>query len=70
MKIYNSLLELIGNTPLLNIARYCEACTCKTKILAKIEAFNPCGSAKDRIARGMIEAMEEELLSLYELTME
>ena len=54
----NSVLELIGNTPIVKINKIVKknsAC-----IFAKIESFNPCGSIKDRICRSMIETAEKE----------
>ena len=58
-KIYNSLTELIGNTPLLNIKNYNLENAPATTILAKLEYFNPAGSAKDRVAFAMIETAEK-----------
>lgn len=55
MKIHNSLCELIGKTPLLKISNYAAAKNLKAQLIAKLEYFNPAGSAKDRIARQMIE---------------
>ena len=48
--IYNSLTDLIGRTPLLRLSKYAPDC----QILAKLEYFNPGGSAKDRVAARMI----------------
>ena len=60
-KISNSLLELIGATPLLNASRYAaKAGVDKAVILAKLEYLNPTGSAKDRAALFMIEDAEEK----------
>lgn len=59
-KIYNSIEELIGKTPVLeakNIEKECNLCA---KLLVKIEALNPTGSAKDRAALYMIEQAEKE----------
>ena len=58
-KVYKSLLELIGNTPLLELTRYNQAEALEAKILGKLEYFNPLGSVKDRIAYGMIIDAEE-----------
>ena len=59
--INKSALELIGNTPLLAISRYCEARGVEgVTVLAKLEYLNPAGSVKDRTALAMIEAAEEE----------
>lgn len=52
--IYHSLTELIGSTPLLSLEKFCEKKGIKSEIIAKIEAFNPAGSAKDRVAYQMI----------------
>ena len=55
MKFANSLLDLIGNTPLLKLNRYMGAVNAKANIFAKLEYFNPLGSIKDRAALCMIE---------------
>lgn len=52
--IYNSITELIGNTPLFHPAHLCEILKINTNLLCKLESFNPAGSAKDRIAAAMI----------------
>lgn len=59
-KIAEKLTDLIGNTPLLALNNYGEALGLSAKVLAKLEYFNPAGSAKDRIAVAMIEAAEKE----------
>lgn len=59
-KIYKSLAELIGNTPLLELKSYDEQLELKATILGKLEYFNPAGSVKDRIAKAMIEDAEEQ----------
>lgn len=59
MKIFNSLSELVGNTPLLKLNNYCEKKGITANIFAKLEYFNPAGSAKDRIAKNIIEAAEQ-----------
>lgn len=59
-KIYKSLTELIGRTPLLEIANYSKKYDLKATVLAKLEYFNPAGSVKDRIAKAMIEDAEEK----------
>ncbi|MCX5633707.1 MAG: cysteine synthase A [Phycisphaerae bacterium] len=56
-KIYNNLIETIGNTPLVRINALN---TGEAQVLAKIEFFNPCGSVKDRIGLAMIEAAEKQ----------
>ena len=57
MKIYNSIEELVGGTPLLALGRYGKCAG--AKIFAKLEYLNPAGSAKDRIAREMIAEAEK-----------
>ncbi len=57
-KIYNSLTELIGNTPLLELSNYNKINNLKAKIVAKLEYFNPAGSVKDRVAKAMIDDAE------------
>ena len=59
-KIAEKLTDLIGNTPLLALNNYGKALELPVKVLAKLEYFNPAGSAKDRIAIAMIEAAEKE----------
>ncbi len=59
-KIYKSVEELIGNTPLLELtALECEFAL-HTKILAKVESFNPAGSVKDRVAKAIIDDAEKQ----------
>ncbi len=52
--INNNVLELIGNTPMVYLKKYCEKHNTKGKIIAKIESFNPSGSVKDRASFEMI----------------
>lgn len=59
-RVYGSILETIGNTPLVHIERYARQAGCQGEILAKLEFFNPLSSVKDRIAISMLEAMEAE----------
>ena len=59
-KIYNSVAELIGHTPLLQANNFSKANNLKVNILVKLEYFNPAGSVKDRIAKAMIEQAEKE----------
>ena len=54
MKVYNSVLELIGNTPLIRLHKIEEAYHLKAHLYAKVEKFNPGGSVKDRVAYQMI----------------
>ena len=57
-KIYNSIAELVGNTPLLKLSHYIENNKIEANIIAKVEYFNPAGSVKDRIAKAIIEDYE------------
>ena len=58
MAIYSSVTELIGNTPMLSLSRFAAAEGVTATLLAKLEAQNPAGSAKDRVALAMIEDAE------------
>ncbi len=57
-KIYNSIYELTGRTPLLELTNIEKELNLKAKLLAKLECFNPAGSVKDRVAVKMIEDAE------------
>lgn len=59
-KIHQSLTELIGRTPLLQLNKYSAAKGARANIIAKLEYFNPLGSVKDRIAFAMIRDAEEK----------
>ncbi|MDE6403674.1 MAG: cysteine synthase A, partial [Muribaculaceae bacterium] len=58
--IHKNITELIGNTPLIELGRMAADRDLKACVLVKVEAFNPGGSAKDRIALAMIETAEKE----------
>jgi cysteine synthase A len=58
-KIYESIVDTIGATPLVRARRITKECRSNVEILFKLEFFNPLASVKDRIAAAMIEAMEE-----------
>ena len=58
-KIFNSITETIGNTPLVKLKRLPESRGISANILAKLEFFNPIASVKDRIGVSMIDAMEQ-----------
>ena len=58
-KIYTSADQLIGHTPLLELTHIEQAEKLEAKILAKLEYFNPAGSVKDRIAKGIIDDAEQ-----------
>ncbi len=59
-KIYHSLPDLIGHTPLLELTNYEKKNGLKAKLIAKLEYFNPAGSVKDRIAKAMLDDAEEK----------
>ena len=59
-KIANSVLELIGSTPLVRLSNREKLSGGKAEVVAKVESFNPGGSVKDRIAIAMIEAAEKD----------
>lgn len=59
-RIYNNLISLIGNTPLMEVARLSQEENLKARLLVKLECFNPGGSVKDRAALFMIEAAERD----------
>ena len=58
-KIYSSAAALIGNTPLIELSNIMKKYNLEARLLAKLEYFNPSGSAKDRIAKEMIEDAEK-----------
>ncbi len=58
MKVYQKITDLIGKTPLLELVNYEKEENLAATLLAKVEYFNPAGSVKDRIAKGMIEDAE------------
>ena len=60
MKIYGSVAELVGNTPLLELKRFAELNGARATILAKLEFFNPAGSVKDRVAKNIIDDAEKQ----------
>ena len=57
-KVYDSILDLVGKTPLVELKRIEEKEGLQAKLIAKVETFNPAGSVKDRIAKAMIEDAE------------
>lgn len=59
-KIANSVLELIGSTPLVRLSNLEKLSDVQAEVVAKVESFNPGGSVKDRIAIAMIEAAEKD----------
>ena len=60
MNIYRSLDQLVGSTPLLEVAGFAKAASLKATVLAKLECCNPAGSAKDRVALQMIRDAEAQ----------
>ena len=59
-RIYPSILDTIGETPLVRVRKLAAEAGCRAEILAKAEFFNPLGSVKDRIGRAMIDAAERQ----------
>lgn len=59
MRIYDHITDLIGGTPLLKLTNYTAALALPSTLLAKLESFNPAGSAKDRVALSMIRDAEQ-----------
>ena len=60
MNVYSSVTELIGKTPLLEVKKIEKGTELDAKILVKLELFNPAGSAKDRIAKAMVDDAEQK----------
>ena len=58
--IYRGALELIGNTPMVEVINIEKELGLEARVLAKLEYFNPAGSVKDRVAKSMIEDAEEK----------
>lgn len=58
MSVYKSALELVGNTPLVEVNNFSKENELEAKLLVKLEYFNPAGSVKDRIAKAIIEDAE------------
>lgn len=58
--IYNSILDTIGNTPLVRIDKFAKKKGVKAHLLAKLEFFNPLASVKDRIGLALIESLEKQ----------
>ena len=59
-RIYENVLETIGATPLIRLAKLAQAHGCRADLLGKCEFFNPLGSVKDRIGWSMIAALEQQ----------
>ncbi len=59
-KIYNNYAELVGHTPLLRLNHYEKLVGAKAQIIVKLENFNPLASVKDRLAKALIESIEEK----------
>ena len=60
MKVYERIIDTIGNTPLVELTNLEKKFNLNAKIIAKVERFNPGGSVKDRIAKAMIEKAEQK----------
>lgn len=59
-RVYKSLTELVGKTPLLELSNYNKKHNLEATVIAKLEYYNPAGSVKDRIAKAMIEDAEKK----------
>jgi cysteine synthase A len=59
-RIYPSILDTVGNTPLVGLQRLPKAFGCVGEVVAKLEFFNPLASVKDRLAKAMVEAAERD----------
>lgn len=57
-RIYDTITDTVGGTPLVRLSRFAAARDCEAEILAKLEFFNPLASVKDRIGVSMIDALE------------
>lgn len=57
-RIYDSIIDTIGDTPLIRLPRLSAELKPKGEVVAKLEFFNPIGSVKDRIGVSMVEALE------------
>src|SRR5689334_5522049 len=57
-RVYDNILETVGNTPLIRLHRIAQEAGCVADVLVKAEFFNPLSSVKDRIALSMVEAAE------------
>lgn len=60
MQPFSTTTDLIGNTPLLQLARYAKHHQAGAQLLAKLEGFNPAGSVKDRVAKAMFDEAEKQ----------
>ena len=60
MRVFKTVSELVGHTPMMELARFEQAENLAATVLAKLEMFNPAGSVKDRIAKAMIDDAEQK----------
>ena len=67
MKVYERIIDTIGNTPLVRLQKLEEKFGLKAKLIAKVESFNPAGSVKDRIAKSMKDVKGDIVFGLQEL---
>lgn len=59
-KVANSAIELIGKTPLVELHKLTKEAGAIARVIVKVEAFNPAGSVKDRVALAMVEQAERD----------
>ena len=68
-KVYTSVTELIGRTPLIELVNIEKKYDLKAKVVAKLELFNPAGSVKDRVARAMVSSKRvQQSLNRHQVT--
>ncbi len=60
MTVYENVIDLVGNTPLVRLTHYIADHDIKANLIGKVESFNPAGSVKDRIAKAMIDDAVEK----------
>ena len=60
MTIYHNITELVGHTPVVELAKFAREQGANARIFAKLEAYNPTGSMKDRVALAMIRQAEAD----------
>ena len=65
--IYNSVVELVGHTPLVRLGNLTTKLKLNAEILAKCEMYNPLFSVKDRVALALIEKAEKNAKKRYEM---
>jgi len=71
MEVINSITDLIGKTPILNLKGYAKEHHLRANLFGKLESFNPGGSVKDRVAKAILkDALERKVIDKYTLIIE